>query len=366
MSFKIFVINPGSTSTKLSLYDDDKEVFAGDFFHDSSVLKQFETINDQLPFRMRVIDELIEKGEIDLDGLDAVACRGGASYSLKSGTYEVDDLLIADTREAKGGLYHSSMLGVQMGKIIKDRFGGRLLMSDPTVVDEFCDLARITGIKGVYRRASNHALNQKAVARLYAKKIGRRYEELDLIVAHIDGGITITAHHLGRMIDSNDGSGGDGPLTPTRMGSLAVTDVVDHLWDESRQKMRDLCSVAGGFTSYFGTSNADKVHDLVLAGDKEATLVWQAMIYQIAKVIGSMATVLKGHVDGIILTGGLMRFDDILHGIEERCGFIAPISVYAGEYEQKALADNALAVLKGEIEALHYDGRPVFDGFGFE
>ena len=366
MAFKIFVINPGSTSTKLSLYEDEKEVFTIDVFHDSSVLKKFKTINDQLSFRMQVIDELIQKGTLDLSGLDAIACRGGASYPLKSGTYEVDDRLIEDTKAAKGGLYHSSMLGVQMGKLIKERYGGRLLMSDPTVVDEFSDLARITGVKGVYRRAINHALNQKAVARIYAKSIDRPYEELDLIVAHIDGGITITAHHLGKMIDSNDGGGGDGPLTPTRMGSLAVTDVVDHLWDKSKEEMRELCSVNGGFSNYFGTSNADKVHELVEKGDKEATLVWQAMIYQISKAIGSMATVLKGHVDQIILTGGLMRFDDIYEGIKERCGFISDISVYAGEYEQKALANNALAVLKGEIKASRYEGKPVFSGFGFE
>lgn len=361
--YKILVINPGSTSTKLSLFINESNAFTTDVFHDSSVLKTFPTINDQLDYRMRVVKEFIEQNNINLHDLDAIASRGGASYSVESGTYEVDEKLINDTKEAKGGLYHSSMLGVQMAKCIQEEYGGRIFMTDPTVVDEYSELARVTGIDGIYRRAICHALNLKAVARKYADSIGKKYEELNLIVCHIDGGITITAHEHGRMIDGNDGGGGDGPFTPTRMGSMAVTDIVRYLWDKPKEEMMNLCSVTGGLSNYFGTSNSDEIHKLVEQGNTKATRVWNAMIYQISKNIGAMSTVLKGNVDAIILTGGLMRFKDVYNQIEERCSWIAPISVFEGEYEQEALALGALRVLRGEEEPMHYTGKPVWDGF---
>lgn len=361
--YKIFVINPGSTSTKLSLFINEKHIFTTDVFHDSTILKQFETINDQLDYRMEVIWNFIQEKNLDLSDLDAIAARGGASYSVESGTYEVTDLLIEDTKQAKGGLYHASMLGVQMAKKLQEKFGGKIFTSNPTVVDEYCDLARVTGIDGITRRSISHALNLKAVAMMHAEKCHRNYEDCNLIVCHIDGGITITAHQKGRMIDGNDGGGGDGPFTPTRMGSMAVTDVVRYLWDKPKEEMLKLCSVTGGFSNYFNTSNSDEIHKLVEAKDPKATRVWQAMIYQINKQIGAMSTVLKGQVDGIVLTGGLMRFEDIKKGIEESCGWIAPISVYPHEYEQEALALEALKVLRNEQEAKIYTGKPVWESF---
>ena len=360
--YKILVINPGSTSTKLSLFMNEENSFTSDVFHDSSVLKQFPTINDQLDYRMEVVNQFIKENNIDLTSLDAIACRGGASYSVSSGTYEVSDLLIEDTKQAKGGLYHSSMLGVQMGKRVQEQYGGLMFMSDPTVIDEYCDLARITGIDGIYRKAICHALNLKVVARKYANSIQRKYEDLNLIVCHIDGGITITAHDHGKMIDGNDGGGGDGPFTPTRMGSMAVTDIVRYLWDKPKEEMMNLCSVTGGLSNYFGTSNSDEIHKLVET-DEHVRRVWDAMIYQVCKNIGAMSTVLKGNVDGIVLTGGLLRFDDVYEQINERCNWIAPIQVYEGEYEQEALALNALRVLRGEEKAKVYTGKPVWDGF---
>lgn len=361
--YKIFVINPGSTSTKLSLFINEQNMFTTDVFHDSSILKEFDTINDQLDYRMTVVKEFIEENKLDLHDLDAIACRGGASYSVTGGTYEVSDLLIKDTKEAKGGLYHSSMLGVQMAKKLQEEYGGRMLMSDPTVVDEYSDIARVSGIDGIYRRAICHALNLKAVARKYADRLHRPYEDLNLIVCHIDGGITITAHEHGKMIDGNDGGGGDGPFTPTRMGSMAITDVVRYLWDKPKEEMMKLCSVSGGLSNYFNTSNSDTIHQLVEENDPKAKRVWEAMIYQTAKQIGAMSVVLKGNVDGIILTGGLMRFKDVFDQISQRCSWIAPIAVYEGEYEQEALALGALRVLRKEKEALIYTGKPVWDGF---
>lgn len=357
----ILVINPGSTSTKLSIYHNDQEYQTIDIFHDSSVLKQFKTINDQLPYRMEVVYSFLNENNVQK--LDAIACRGGASYALEGGTYEVDELLINDTKACKGGLYHSSMLGVQMGKEVQKLFGGKMYMSDPTVVDEYSDIARISGIDGIYRKSICHALNQKAVAKKYAKDINRKYEELNLIVAHIDGGITIMAHQLGKMIDGNDGGGGEGPFTPTRMGNMAISDVINYLWDKPKEEMLNLCSCTGGLSNYFNTSNADIIHLKKDHNDPKASLVWDAMIYQVCKAIGAMSCVLNGKVDGIVLTGGLLRFDDVSEQIKQRCGWIAPIAIYQGEYEQQALATNAYEALTGKIEVKKYTGKPIWEGF---
>ena len=361
--FKIFVINPGSTSTKLALFEDETCLFKTNVFHDSSVLLKFPKINDQLLYRLMVIMKFIDDNNIDLTGLDAIVGRGGSCYSVKSGTYVVDDRLIKDTREAKGGLYHTSMLGVQLAQEIQKIYGGKMFMVDPPIVDEYCDLARITGLKGVYRKAVSHALNLKAAAKHHAEVIGRPYEDCNFIVCHIDGGISVTAHRKGEMIDGNDAGGGQGPFTPTRMGSMAVTDVIHYLQDKSHDEILNLCTEAGGFSSHFGTSDSDKIHARVEKGDPHAVRVWNAMIYQIIKYIGAMSTALAGQVDAIILTGGLLRFDDIEQKIKESCEWIAPVTSYPGEFEQEALAYGALRVLRGQQKAKIYPGKPVWNGF---
>ncbi len=364
--YRIFVINPGSTSTKLSLHENERTLFQTDVFHDSSYLRTFPTINDQLPYRMEVMQNFLDENRIDLTGIDAIVGRGGGCYAVESGAYEIDEQLIRDTMEGKGGLYHSSMLGVQMAARMHDKYGGLLLMIDPPVVDELCDLARITGVKGIYRRAISHALNLKATARKHAALIGKKYEDCNFIVCHIDGGISVTAHRKGRMIDGNDAGGGQGPFTPTRMGSMAVTDIYTHLKDKTEDELRALCSQAGGLSSHFGTSNSDTVHALVEQGDQRAALIWKAMIYQVVKNIGAMSTTLKGEVDGIILTGGLCRFDDVIEMIRDDCEWIAPVSVYPGECEHEAMAAGALRVLRGEEKLKKYPGRPVWTGFGWD
>lgn len=365
-TYRIFIINPGSTSTKLSMFENDRCLFTEDTFHDSSILLGFPTINDQLDYRMAVVHKFLRDRKIDLHGVDAIVGRGGGCYSILGGVYNIDDKLIEDTREARGGLYHASMLGVQMARVLHEEYGGLMLMMDPPVVDELCDLARVTGVRGVYRTAICHALNLKETARRHARSLGKRYEDCNLIVCHIDGGISVTAHAHGRMIDGNDAGGGEGPFTPTRMGSMAVTDVIGALGGCTQQELKRLCSQAGGLTSHFGTSNSDTIHAMVEQGDPRATRVWQAMIYQVCKAIGSMAAVLEGRVDGIVLTGGLLRFEDVLSDIRRRCGWIAPVTAYPGEFEQEAMAAGAMRVLTGEEEALTYPGRPVWNGFADE
>ena len=282
---------------------------------------------------------------------------------MPGGIYQIDERLIADTRAARGGLYHASMLGVQMANEVHQKYGGIMIMMDPPVVDELCDDARITGLKGVYRRAVSHALNLKATARTHAKRMGKRYEDCNFIVCHIDGGISVTAHEHGRMIDGNDAGGGEGPFTPTRMGSLAVTDGRRVLLGRTDREIRDLCSQAGGLSSWFGTSNSDKVHRMVENGNETAIRVWNAMIYQIIKWIGMMSTPLKGQVDAILLTGGLLRFPEIGKRIEESCSFIAPVYQYPGEFEQEAMAAGAMRILTGEEQVKIYPGKPVWSGF---
>ncbi len=363
--YRIFIINPGSTSTKLSLFENETNLFTTDVFHDSSLLKEFPTVNDQLDYRMDVVRDFLKDNQIDLTGIDAIVGRGGGCCPVPSGIYRIDNRLIQDTKEARGGVRHASMLGVQMAEILWRHYGGQMFMIDPPVVDELWELARVTGVDGIYRKAGCHALNLKATARKHAAVIGKKYEECNFIVCHIDGGISITAHRKGQMVDGNNAGGGEGPFTPTRMGSMAITDLLRHFGPEDLDRLKSLCSQTGGLSSYFGTSNSDTVHKLVEKGDPKATLIWNAMIYQITKWIGAMSTVLKGQVDGILLTGGLLRFPDVEGQIRESCQWIAPVSVYVGEFEQEAMASGALRVLRGEEEARQYPGKPVWEGFSF-
>lgn len=361
--YRIFVINPGSTSTKVALFEDAANVWEKKIFHDSGELAGFGSVNDQLDYRYDIICRTLEEDGIDLEGVDAIACRGGSSCTVRSGVYRVDEKLIEDTRNAAGGAEHASMLGVQLGEMFRRRFGGQLFTRDPIVVDEYSDLARMTGIKGLYRSLSSHALNQKAVARRYASETGRRYEDMDLIVAHIDGGITIAAHRHGRMTDCNSGAGGDGPYTPSRIGSTGVADLVRSGLLDDPEKLWHMCNTGGGLTDLLGTNDADQVLRRIEEGDAEAGRAWNGMLYQICKQIGAMAAVLEGKAEAILLTGGLVRYDSVVSQIRRRCGWIAPIHVYPGEAEMEALADGALGALRGDVEALDYTGIPVFSGF---
>ena len=367
MKTKLLIINLGSTSTKVSLFENETNVYTESIFHDAPELLKYPTTNDQMPMRKQVILDFLQKHGMTPADIDVFVGRGGCAYSQKSGVMEIDKQLVEDTAADKGGSDHPAKLGVMLAYELGNEYGKPMYTVNPTNVDELCDYARLTGIAGLYRRAQTHVLNQKGIAAIHAKSLGKRYEDLNLIVCHVDGGITITAHKQGRMIDSTEGSGGDGPFTPTRLGSIPVMEVLQYL-DEGHttEEMRAMLSRSGGFVSHFGTSDAAKIHALVEAGDNKAVTVWNAMIYQLCKSIGGMAAVLEGKVDGILLTGGLMRYDDILAGVQERCGWIAPISVYPGECEQEAMADAVLEVLGEKRQANHYTGAPVFRGFDWE
>ena len=361
---RLLVINPGSTSTKVSLYENETSLFEKSIFHDAPELLRYPHVNDQIPFRYQVIMDMLRDYGVAPSDIDVFVGRGGSAYSQPGGVTAIDKRLYDDTVAAVGGSEHPAKLGVMLAWKFSQEFGRKAFTLNPTNVDEYCDYARLTGIKGVYRTSHSHVLNQKAVADFHAHKLGKRYADCNFIVCHIDGGITVSAHDHGRMIDGNMGADGEGTFTPTRIGSVPVLSLLDYLDTHSVKEARLLCSRAGGFVSLFGTADSDAIHSLVDKCDPKATLVWNTMIYQICKQIGEMSTVLCGNVDGILLTGGLMRFQDIIDGIEKRCGWIAPVSVYPGEMEQDALALSVLRALRGEEPVLTYSGKPVWNGFG--
>ena len=365
--YKMLVINPGSTSTKVSYFENEKNVYTESVFHDAPELLSYPTVNDQIPLRRAFIEDFMARHDLKLSDMDAFVGRGGSAYPQPSGVMEIDDRLVADTAAGVGGSDHPAKLGVMLAYELCREFGGKMYTLNPTNVDELCDYARPTGIAGLYRRAQTHVLNQKGIAAIHAKPLGKRYEDCNFIVSHIDGGITVTAHCRGKMIDSTEGAGGDGPFTPTRLGSIPVMEVLTYLEaGHTTDEVKTMLSRSGGFVSHFGTSNSDTIHAMVASGDRKAAVIWNTMIYQLCKSIGAMAAVLEGKVDGILLTGGLVRFDDIVEGIKQRCGWIAPVTVYPGECEQEALAEAALEVLRGQKTARRYTGEPVFQGFGWE
>lgn len=381
MSFKIFVINPGSTSTKLAYFEDENKLFETNVFHDAPKLAEFGTATNQFEYRLEVIKEFLKDNNIDLTGIDAIVGRGGASMPCVGGTYEANDLLIHDNLYYVAGIDHPANLGLPLAASLQKQYGGRVFMVDSPKTDEFCDLARITGVPGIYRTSSVHALNLKGTVRMHCKKNGVKYKEGNYIVCHIDGGMTISAHAHGRMIDATNNAMGEGPFTPTRTGALPAGGVIDYFFDNEHKSMfgiedrkfdsmedavaaaREVLTRNAGLTGHFGTSDSDKIHEMVEAGDPKAVRVWNAMIYNICKAIGEMATVLYGKVDGIICGGGLLRFEDLKQQIVDRCGWIAPVTFYPGEVEHEAMAAGALRVLRGEEEPLEYTGKPVWNGF---
>ncbi len=365
-AMKLLIINPGSTSTKVSLFEDDTELFQESLFHDAPELLRYPTVNDQMTMRKAVILDMLHRRGYRPEEIDVFVGRGGSAHPQQGGVMVIDERLYQDTAAAVGGSEHPAKLGVMLAYELCREFGGKMYTLNPTNVDELCDYARMTGIAGLYRKAQAHVLNQKAIAAIHAKKLEKTYEQCNFIVCHIDGGITVHAHKQGKMVDGNVGAGGDGAFTPTRIGSVPVLSLLDYIEQHGIEEVRRMCSRSGGFVSHFGTADSDKIHALVASGDPKAMLVWNAMIYQIGKQIGAMSAVLQGKVDGILLTGGLVRFADIVDTLGKMCGWIAPIFVYPGEVEQKALALSVLDVLTGKAEARRYTGKPRWQGFGFE
>lgn len=352
--YNILVINPGSTSTKIAVFRDNERLFVKSIMHTADELKQFNLITDQYEFRKNLILEELKANGFD-DDFDAVIGRGGLAKPVEGGVYIIDENMKEMTRNAKH--QHACDLGCILAHDIAAIKGAcPSFIADPGTVDELCDYARISGSPLMNRVCIWHALNQRAVARRFSKKIGRHYEDMNLIICHLGGGISVAAHDHGRAIDANNALDGEGPFSPERAGSLPAADLI-HLCYSGRYTEEQLLKrIAGkaGLTAHLGTNDVREIERRMIQGDEKADLILNAMIFHVAKAIAAEGAVLYGKVDAILLTGGMAHSKYIVEKLIERIQYLAPVHVFPGEDEMVALAENALGVLRGEITAKPY------------
>ena len=354
MTYNILAINPGSTSTKIAVYKNEDQLFTTSISHTPEELAGFKSVIDQFEWRKGLILKALADNNIDVNKLSAVVGRGGVISPIESGVYEVNDDLRHDLLNAR--MQHASNLGGLLARDIADSIGVKSYIADPVVVDEMMPYARISGVPELPRESIFHALNQKAVARLFAKESDKKYEDLNLVVCHMGGGCTVSAHRRGRVIDTTNALDGCGPISPERSGSLPPGPLI-RLCFSGKYTEEELIKKVhgkGGLFAHLGTTSVPEVLDRIIAHDLHAMLILRAMCYSIAKEIGAMAVALKGEVDAILLTGGIAHSKRVTDFIADHVDFIAPIFVYPGENELKALSENALAVLRGERSAKTY------------
>ncbi len=347
--YHILVINPGSTSTKLSFFKNEEMVFQETIQHSSQSLIPYQCIIDQYEFRLKVILKFLEKKKIDLSSIHAVVGRGGLLKPLSSGTYRVNQKML---NHLKKGVYgeHASNLGAVLAYQIAQKKSIPAYIVDPVVVDEMENIARISGIPELPRKSIFHALNQKVVARKAALDLGKQYQDANLIVVHMGGGISVGIHHRGRVIDVNNALNGEGPFTPERSGTVPAGDLANLCFSGKYSKSEVMAMIKGkgGIVAYLNTNSVEKVLQNIKKGDKKSQLIIEAMAYQIAKEIGEGATVLKGNVDAIVLTGGISNSNQFVEMIKDRVSFISLVMVYPGEEEMLSLCQGALRILSGE------------------
>jgi len=352
---RILVINPGSTSSKVAVYHDEAEASGARIEHAHDEIARHTHVTDQYPFRRDAVLGFLAEAGLRPAELSAVVGRGGMLRPIPSGTYGVNERMLAELREP-GEREHVSNLGALIAHEIATRAGCPAYVADPVSVDEFPPIARVAGLPGFERRSLSHALNQKAAARRAAAALGARYQDVNLVVAHLGGGISVSAHERGRMVDVNQGLDGTGPFSPERAGGLPIGDVMRMSYSGryTYEELFRLVTRRGGLLAHLGTNDAREVERRIAAGDEHARLIYEAMAYQIAKEIGLMATVLCGDVQAVVLTGGLAHSEMLVGWIEARVGWIAPLSVFPGEQEMLALAQGALRVLRGQEQAKEY------------
>jgi len=348
----MLIINPGSTSTKIAVYEDTTPVFEKKLTHSSDEIAGYNRIVDQFDFRKEILQQAIDEAHIDLSQMDAIVSRGGLTQPVESGVYAINEIMI---RQLKSGEYgeHASNLGPMLAFDLATQYNLPCYIADPVVVDELADIARFSGIPQIKRISIFHPLNQKAVARRAARDMGKTYEDCNFVVAHLGGGISVAAHKNGRCIDVNNALGGDGPYTPERAGGVPVHALVDLCFsgDYTKEEMKKLLVGKGGLTAYLGTNDVMEISRKIKDGDSYAEQVFYGMCYQIAKEIGSAATVLSGNVDAIILTGGIAHDKALVEYIESMVKYICPVMAYPGEDELLALAESGLRVLNGMEKA---------------
>ena len=354
MSYKILVINPGSTSTKIGVFEDEKLLFDKTLRHPAEEIAKFDSIPAQQEWRKQLVLEALAENHFDAKELDAVSARGGLVKPIRGGTYATSDALLADCIAGVQG-QHACNLGGLIAKEIGDELGIPSFIADPPVVDEMCNVARYSGYPTILRVSKFHALNQKAVAKRYAKEVGKKYEDLNLIVCHMGGGVSVGAHVKGSVVDTENALDGEGPFSPERAGSLPSGDLVRLCFSGkyTEAEIKKMITGKGGLVAYV---NSTDMKQLLIDAETDPKIaeVMDAFHYQIAKEIGAMAAAMCGQIDQIILTGGVAYGRESVEAITKHVGWIAPITVYPGEDELLALTQGALRVLKGEEKLMEY------------
>lgn len=353
--YRLLIINPGSTSTKIAIYDNEKPVFEETLRHSNEELSPYPTIIDQYEFRKNVILDTLNAKGINITKLNAVIGRGGLLKPLEGGTYRVSKNMIRDLTVGVMG-QHASNLGGILAHEIASQLNIRAFIVDPVVVDELDDVARITGLPEIPRISLFHALNQKAVAKRAAGDLNKEYSEINLIIAHLGGGISVGAHKKGRVVEVNNALDGEGPMSPERAGTLPIGSLMNMCFSGKYTlgEMKKKVVGNGGLVAHLNTNDGREITKRISEGDKKAELIYYAMAYQVAKAVGSCAAALGGKVDAICLTGGL-AYDKLFTGwIKEKVEFISKVFIYPGEDEMIALAQGGLRVLRGEEEAKDY------------
>jgi len=365
--YRVFTLSPGSTSTKIAVFDGEECLFKSNVTHDLETLKTFRRVNDQLPYRLDAIKGELNKHGISLDSVDAFSAYSGGLVSTPCGVFPVNDRIIDDC--TSGRLFeHPAILGAQIINSFGEQTGKPAYLVNPPDCDEFEDLARISGVKGIYRESHVHVLNQKEVAYRAADSLGKACEECNFIVCHVGGGLSITAQKRGKIIDGNDVLNGDGPMAPNRSGNVPVMPVVRMCFsgEYSQVEMEQKVSKYGGLLGLLGTDDIREIKKRIASGDEWARLAYDSFAYQLAKFIGSYACVLEGDVDAIVLTGGVSNDDYFVDKVSKYASWIAPVQVFAGDFEMEALCSGSLRALTGTEETKEYTGTPVWDGFAFE
>lgn len=355
MNYKILSINPGSTSTKFGVYENEKVILLHTIRHTAEELKQYTKVSEQFLFRKNLILNYLKESSIAIDDFSAIVGRGGIVKPIPAGAYEVNEALKKDLRDATYGEHASNLGGLIASEIAQQIPNCRAFIADPVVVDELQDVARITGQPMFKRISIFHALNQKAMARRFAQENGTRYENLNLIIAHMGGGISVAAHKNGRVIDVNNAVDGDGPFSPERSGTLPTGQLAELCFSGkySLNEVKKMLNGKGGLIAHLGINEAHVAVQRIKDGDKQAEAVMNAMVYNIAKEIGAMSVVLEGNIDAIILTGGIAHNEYVIDHLKPMISFIAPIKIYPGEDEMSALAMTGLRVLRGEACQLY-------------
>lgn len=345
----ILVINPGSTTTKIAVFRDEAELMSRSLAYDAGELSRFSRISEQYDFRLATVRTALSEASVDVSELTIVLARGGLLKPVSGGIYEVSSAMREDLRAGRYG-EHASNLGGLIGAAIAESVPCRAYVADPVVVDELDDIARVSGNPHISRRSIFHALNQKSVAYLVAKRLGRPYQSLNLIVAHLGGGISVGIHRQGRVVDVNNALEGEGPFSPERSGGVPAGALVDMCLGGrfTAQQLKRQIAGEGGLVAYLGTNDAKLILKRISEGDSKARLIYDAMAYQIAKEIGQLSTVVSGKIDAIILTGGLANESTLMDKIRDRVSFLGDVFVFPGEREMEALRDAALRVIRGE------------------